>query len=40
MFPKNSTERVLIGEPFKCKDAFMLYDSKLGGLPVSLMAFT
>ena len=36
MFPKNSKEIVLIGEPYRSKDSFSLLDSKVGGLPVLL----
>ena len=34
MFAKNSNNIVLIGEPYKSKEKFTLYDSKIGGLPV------
>lgn len=34
MFPKNSQNIVLIGEPYKSKEEFTLYGSKIGGLPV------
>lgn len=34
MFAKNSQNVVLIGEPYKTKEQFSLYDSKIGGLPV------
>lgn len=34
MFAKNSTDTVLIGEPYKSEEKFTLVDSKIGGLPV------
>lgn len=34
MFPKNSQNVVLIAEPYKSKEAFTIYGSKIGGLPV------
>lgn len=37
MFPKNSKEIVLIGEPYRSKESFSLLDSKVGGLPVLLL---
>ena len=37
MFAKNSNNIVLIGEPYKSKEKFTLYDSKIGGLPVLSM---
>ena len=36
MFPKNSKEIVLIGEPYQSKESFSLLDSKIGGWPVLL----
>lgn len=36
MFPKDSTEHVLIAEPYRSKERFTLLDSKIGGLPVFL----
>lgn len=34
MFPKSVQSTVLIGEPYKSKEKFTLFDSKIGGLPV------
>ena len=34
MFPKNVQSTVLIGEPYKSKEKFTLFDSKIGGLPL------
>lgn len=34
MFPKFNSNPVLIGEPYKTKEKFTLFDSKIGGVPV------